>query len=291
MRVCWLQESSFLVPAVKVILLQAAADIAWWDGRVSWRPELSKVVKLNCNETQLVTFSFSLTDRFEAGLVTGRSFFTGCIPVVMETVDAGNVWVGIGDALGAGLSKGPSCCPSFFVCLSYKCIFSCFYQTPSLLSCPSPVNVCLSVFLRVFSSPFSSSSSVCLSLPRCHSLSTFGETRQEHHPVKFFLCPPPHVCPLSSTMGSNWLLSLSFFVLLIVLILVRTHTHTHTHHRKSSKHLSIKQRFDVDALEKNIFSLVLEVWKVAIMKFMNRSQWKVLTVCLTHSQKPFKPLL
>lgn len=95
--------------------------------------------------------------------------------------------------------------------------------------------VCLSVFLCVFSPspsslpsflpsfpyfPPASSSSVsfCLLLSLTLAVSTFGETPQEHHPVKFFHCPPPplHPRPSLSTTGSKWLLALSFFVLLII---------------------------------------------------------------------------
>lgn len=139
-----------------------------------------------------------------------------------------------------GVSKQiwPSCCPSFSVCLSCGCIFSCFYQTPLSclvsvfvglsLSLSMFVSVCLSVSLCVFSSPslpapplLLLSPSFFLSLSLTLAVSTFGETPQEHHPVKFFLCPPPPpLCPLFSTTGSNWLLALSFFVLLVV----RTHS-------------------------------------------------------------------
>lgn len=144
--------------------------------------------------------------------------------------------------LAGGVSEliWPSCCPSFF-CLSlmWMYFFPVFYQTPSLLSCVCLclslslsmfvlVSVCLS-FLCVFSSPSLPPpplplSSVCclfsLSLSLTLAVSTFGETPQEHHPVKFFLCPPPPPPPLcppcSPPTGSNWLLALSFFVLLIV---------------------------------------------------------------------------
>lgn len=95
--------------------------------------------------------------------------------------------------LVAGVSEQirPSCCPSFFVCLSYGCIFSCFYQTPSLLSCPVlmslslyqclSVCVCVSVFLCGFPSPSFPSLppflllSFFLSLSLTLAVSTFGE--------------------------------------------------------------------------------------------------------------------
>lgn len=90
---------------------------------------------------------------------------------------------------------------SFFPCLYL--IFSCFYQTPlspvhpCLRLCPS-INVCLcaSVFLCVLSPLSSLLFLLCRSFCPCHWLllsQPSVKTPQEHHSVKFLLCPL--LCP------------------------------------------------------------------------------------------------
>lgn len=125
---------------------------------------------------------------------------------------------------------------SFFVCLSCECIFSCFYQTPSLLCLSLLASLCMCVYLCVrvclclsmsffpsLPSSFLSrllSRSFFLSLSLTLAVSIFGETQQERQRVKSFLCPALSCCLLFSITGSNWLLSLSFFTVLVI------HTHS-----------------------------------------------------------------
>lgn len=120
----------------------------------------------------------------------------------------------------------PSWCHSFLVCISYGCIFPCFYQPPlSLLSISVSVPVSLSMFVSVrlsFMCFFPSLLlpvlllSIFLSLSLTLAVSTFGENSTG--------APLGKVLPLSSslpsTTGSNWLLALSFFLVMIV------HTHS-----------------------------------------------------------------
>lgn len=121
----------------------------------------------------------------------------------------------------------PSCCPSFFVCLSYGCIFSCFYQTPSLLLCVRPcrcfslsINVCLSfyVFFSLLSFLpfllfFFLSLSLTLSPP-------WVKTPQEHKPVKFLSVLLLHSVPSSpppGQIGFSLFLSLFFWLFSTIL--------------------------------------------------------------------------
>lgn len=96
------------------------------------------------------------------------------------------------------------CLMSVFVFFPYQCVSMCL-----------PVSLSLSLHLLLPPLPLSSASSrLLLTL----AVSTFGETEQDQHPVKFFLCPslppppPPPLCPVLFITRSPKLASLSFFL-------------------------------------------------------------------------------